>query len=92
VEKAKSLEPAAFAKALEGLEYDHYKGKQWVRGCDHQTFQRLFVVKGRTLDEAKKLGREQYGLREIVGVVEPSESTERNCKELGYVELTSAKK
>lgn len=89
VEKAKSLEPAAFSKALEGHEYDHYKGKQFVRACDHQTFQRLFVVKGRTRAQAKKLGREEYGLREIVGVVEPSEGTERSCAELGYAVTAS---
>ncbi len=89
VERAKSLDPAAFAKALEGLEYDHYKGKQWVRACDHQVFQPLFVVKGRTLDEAKKAGREQYGLREVVGVVEASEASERSCAELGYAVTAS---
>jgi branched-chain amino acid transport system substrate-binding protein len=83
-ERAKSTDPAKFSKALEGLEYDFYKGKQWIRACDHQAFQPLFIVKGRTLEEAKKLGREQYGMREIVGTVDPSESTERTCQELGY--------
>jgi ABC-type branched-subunit amino acid transport system substrate-binding protein len=86
VDKAKSLDPEKFSKALEGLEYDFYKGKNRVRPCDHQTFQSLFVVKGRTLEEAQKLGREQYGLREVVGTVPANESTERSCKELGYAD------
>jgi ABC-type branched-subunit amino acid transport system substrate-binding protein len=91
-DKAKSLEPAKFAKALEGMEYDFYKGKSWIRACDHQTFQPLFVVKGRTAEEAKKAGREQYGLREVVGTVEANEATERSCKELGYTdERTTAR-
>lgn len=89
-EKAKSLEPAAFAKALEGMEYDFYKGKQWVRACDHQAFQPIFIVKGRTLDEAKKIGRDQYGLREVVGVVDATDATERSCKELGYPDERAA--
>jgi branched-chain amino acid transport system substrate-binding protein len=84
VEKAKSTEPAKFAKALEGLQYDSYKGKQWIRACDHQAFQPIFIVKARTPEEAKKLGREQYGLREIIGVVDAHDSMERSCKELGY--------
>ncbi len=91
-ERAKSLEPAAVSKALEGVQYDFYKGKEWVRACDHQAFQPIFVVKGRTAAEAKKAGREQYGLREIVGVVEPSESMERTCKELGYGATEAARR
>lgn len=83
-EKAKSLDPTQLSRALEGMEYDFYKGKQWVRACDHQSFQPIFVVKGRTQEEAKKAGREQYGMREVVGVIDPSESMERTCKELGY--------
>jgi branched-chain amino acid transport system substrate-binding protein len=91
VEKAQSFEPKAFTKALEGMEYDFYKGKTWIRACDHQAFQPLFVVRGRTADEAKKLGREKYGLREIVGTIPASESAERTCKELGYEDKVTAR-
>jgi branched-chain amino acid transport system substrate-binding protein len=83
-EKAKSLDPAKVSKALEGMQYDSYKGKEWIRGCDHQAFQPIFMVKGRTVAEAKNAGREQYGLREIIGMVQPSEAMERSCKDLGY--------
>jgi len=83
-EKAKTIEPAKWSKALEGIQYDSYKGKEWIRACDHQAFQPLFVVKGRTQAEAEKAGKAQFGYREIVGVVAASESTERTCKELGY--------
>lgn len=83
-EKAKSIEPAKWSKALEGIQYDNYKGKERIRACDHQAFQPIFVVKGRSQAEAEKAGKAKFGYREIVGVVGASESIERTCKELGY--------
>ncbi len=83
-EKAGSIEPEKFSKALAGQKYNTYKGEQWIRACDQQSFQSIFITRGRTLEEAKKAGREQYGFREIVGVVQADESMERTCEELGY--------
>ncbi len=78
VERARSLEADRIIAALEGHVYDHYKGKQWIRKCDHQSFQDVYVVKSR------KPTQGEWGLFEIVDRVEASESLERTCKELGH--------
>jgi len=74
----------AWAKALEGMEYDTYKGKQWYRACDHQAIQRMFIARGRSKQEAEALGRGKYGFREIVAVIEPYDGMERSCADRGY--------
>ncbi len=78
VERAKSLDAARLIPALEGTSYDHYKGKQWIRKCDHQSFQDVYVIKSRTPTKG------EWGLFEIVARVEASEALERSCKELGH--------
>lgn len=79
VERAKSLEADKVIAALEGHTYDHYKGKQWIRKCDHQSFQDVYMLKSR------KPQRGDHGIFEVVARVEASESLERTCKELGHV-------
>ncbi|MGH7393139.1 MAG: ABC transporter substrate-binding protein [Candidatus Rokuibacteriota bacterium] len=78
IERAKSVESEKVIAALEGHTYDHYKGKQWVRKCDHQSFQDVYVLKSR------KPNQGEWGLFEIVARVEASESLERSCRELGH--------
>lgn len=76
IERAKTLEPDKVAKQLEGREYDNYKGKQWWRVCDHQSFQDWYILKGR---EATK---GEWGFFDIVEKIPASESLERTCDEL----------
>ncbi|MGH7312084.1 MAG: ABC transporter substrate-binding protein [Candidatus Rokuibacteriota bacterium] len=78
VERAKSVESEKVIAALEGHSYDHYKGKQWIRKCDHQSFQDMYVIKSR------KDQKGEWALFEIVARVEASEALERTCKELGH--------
>lgn len=79
VERAKSLEPDRVIAALEGYGYDYYKGKQWVRKCDHQSFQDMYVLKSR------KPQKGDHGVFDVVARVEAAESLERSCKDLGHV-------
>jgi branched-chain amino acid transport system substrate-binding protein len=78
VERAKSLEADKIIAALEGHTYDHYKGKQWVRKCDHQSFQDVYVLKSRRTNQG------EWGLFEVAARIEASEALERSCKELGH--------
>ena len=78
VERARSLEAEKVIAALEGHAYDHYKGKQWIRKCDHQSFQDVYIVKSR------KDQKGEWDLFEIAARVEASESLERTCQELGH--------
>ncbi len=78
VQRAGTLEADRVIAALEGHTYDHYKGKQWIRKCDHQSFQDVYVLKSRTAP------RGEWGIFEIVARVEASEALERSCQELGH--------
>ena len=78
VERAKSLDPDQVVATLEGHRYDHYKGAQWIRKCDHQSFQDVYVIKSRAPQQG------EWGLFEIVARVEGTQSLERTCKELGH--------
>jgi branched-chain amino acid transport system substrate-binding protein len=78
VARAKSLEADKIIAALEGHTYDHYKGKQWVRKCDHQSFQDVYVLKSRRTNQG------EWGLFEVAARIEASEALERSCKELGH--------
>jgi branched-chain amino acid transport system substrate-binding protein len=80
VERAKSLEADKVIAALEGHTYDHYKGKQWIRKCDHQSLQDVYVLKSRSARDQKS----EWSIFEIVAKVDADESLERTCKELGH--------
>jgi branched-chain amino acid transport system substrate-binding protein len=80
VERAKSMEADKVITALEGHTYDHYKGKQWIRACDHRAFQDVYVLRSRDAGQVKG----EWGLFDIVGKVSASEDLERSCKELGH--------
>ncbi|HXG04675.1 MAG TPA: ABC transporter substrate-binding protein [Candidatus Binatia bacterium] len=80
VDRARTTEAEKVIAALEGHVYDHYKGKQWIRKCDHQSFQDVYVLKSRPASGQKG----DWGIFEIVARVEADESLERTCKELGH--------
>src|SRR5438105_14623085 len=63
VELAKSTDSDAVANALRAHPaYDHYKGKQWWRGCDNKSFQDLWIIRGREPDKV----RGEWGLLDVV--------------------------
>lgn len=68
------------AKFLEGRTYDHYKGKQWWRPCDHQSFQDLYMLKFKGPEEATH----KYDIGEILGTVPWDLEIERSCESLGH--------
>lgn len=80
VERARTTDAERIIPALEGHVYDHYKGKQWIRKCDHQSFQDVWVLKSRPAATQKG----DWGIFEIVARVEADEALERTCKELGH--------
>ncbi|MBI2218651.1 MAG: ABC transporter substrate-binding protein [Candidatus Rokubacteria bacterium] len=78
VQRAKTTEADKVIAALEGHTYDYYKGKQWIRKCDHQSFQDVYVLK------SKKDQKAEHDIFDVVGRVEASEKFERSCKDLGH--------
>jgi branched-chain amino acid transport system substrate-binding protein len=65
---------------LEGRHYDHYKGAQWWRPCDHQSFQDLYILRFKGPEES----REKQDMAELMGTVSWDLSIERTCQNLGY--------
>lgn len=80
VERARTLDPEKIRQQLEGRSYDTYKGKQWWRKCDHQSFQDWYVLKGKDPKESKG----PWDFFEIVGKIPADEKWERTCEELGF--------
>lgn len=80
VERTGTTDSDKVAKALEGTVYDPYKGKQWIRKCDHQSFQDIYIIRSRSAKEQKG----EWGVFEIVATIPASEALERSCKELGH--------
>jgi len=75
------INPSKITSYLEGRTYDHYKGKQWWRPCDHQSFQDLYVMKFKGPEERKN----KNDLAEFVGSVSWDMEVERTCQELDNV-------
>jgi branched-chain amino acid transport system substrate-binding protein len=80
VERAGSLELEKIRKQIEGRTYDNYKGKQWWRKCDHQSFQDWYMFKGRDPKDVKK----EWDFYELLGKTPADEKLERTCEELGF--------
>ena len=79
---AKAVNSDAVAAALlANPVYNHYKGKQWWRACDHKAFQDLWIVKGRERSRMKG----EWDFVDIVQKVAASEELDRSCKEKGFV-------
>jgi len=72
--------PKTLQMFLEGRSYDHYKGPQWWRPCDHQSFQDFYVLRFKGPEESTH----KSDIAELIGTVSWDLSAERTCKELGY--------
>jgi ABC-type branched-subunit amino acid transport system substrate-binding protein len=77
VTAANSIEPKAVAAKLEGMKFDYSAGPSFIRKCDHQLFQPVHIMKGRTETQGA------WGFRDPVLSLEPDEKYERSCAELG---------
>ena len=69
-------------KFIEGRSYDNYKGRQWWRPCDHQSFQDFYVLRFKGPEESKH----HYDIGEIVDTITWDLDIERTCEELGHGE------
>ncbi len=74
------LDKDAMQDFLEGRSYDHYKGRQWWRPCDHQSFQDFYVLRFKGPEESQH----HYDIGEIIGTVSWDLNIERTCEELGH--------
>lgn len=80
VEKAGTTNSDKVAAQMSGATYDTYKGKQWMRKCDHQSFQDWYIVRSKP----QKNQKGKYDVMDIVANVPPSEKLERSCADLGH--------
>ncbi len=74
------LDYNAIAKIMEGRKYDHYKGEQWWRPCDHQSFQDIYIMRFKGPEECK----DANDIAEIVDRVKWDLDIEHSCEELGH--------
>jgi branched-chain amino acid transport system substrate-binding protein len=65
---------------LEGRSFDHYKGRQWWRPCDHQSFQDFYIMKFKGPEESEG----KYDIGEVLGTVSWDLDVERDCQTLGH--------
>lgn len=66
---------------LEGRHYNHYKGAEWWRPCDHQSFQDLQILRFKGPEESTN----KEDIAELMGSVSWDLSIERTCEEMGYI-------
>jgi branched-chain amino acid transport system substrate-binding protein len=80
VEKAKTTDSDKVAAVMSGASYDTYKGKQWMRKCDHQSFQDWYIVRSKP----QKAQKGKYDVMDVIAKVPASEKLERSCAQLGH--------
>jgi branched-chain amino acid transport system substrate-binding protein len=79
VEKAGDTDARKVILALEGLQYDNYKGKEWIRPWDHRAMQDIFIVKSKTAKERKG----EWDVFKVLETVKANDNMERTAKEMG---------
>ncbi len=70
----------AIAKTMEGRTYNHYKGDEWWRPCDHQSFQDLYIMRFKGPEESKH----EHDIAQVVDRVNWDLGIEHSCEELGH--------
>ena len=79
VRAAGSTDTEQVVDALSALKYDAYKGKQYYRGCDHQSVQSVLIIGSKD-----KPGAGDADLFDILAQEGPDEAMLRSCASLGY--------
>lgn len=77
------LDKNKMTEFLEGRSYDHYKGRQWWRPCDHQSFQDIYMMRFKGPEESQST----YDIGEIIDTVKWDLDIERTCQHLGHKEF-----
>lgn len=80
IKKAGSSSPDAIVETMAKAKYDHYKGQQHYRACDHQSVQSVLVVESQ--DAAQGKGKDD--VFKIVSIEEGDESRLKSCSALGF--------
>jgi branched-chain amino acid transport system substrate-binding protein len=76
--RAGTKSPEAAIKAMEGHKFDHFRGPEYWRPCDHQSIHNYFIIKGKPAKAMKG----EWDFAEVVGQY-GGEKTFKSCKELG---------
>ena len=79
VRAAGSTDTEQVVDALGVLKYDAYKGKQYYRGCDHQSVQSVLIIGSKD-----KPGAGDADLFDILAQEGPDEAMLRSCTSLGH--------
>ncbi len=79
-----SSTPENSVKFLEGRNYGHYKGRQWWRPCDHQSFQDIYMMRFNGPEESQY----KYDIGEIIDTIKWDLDIERTCQHLGQEQFT----
>ena len=79
VRAAGSTDTEQVVDALGALKYDAYKGKQYYRGCDHQSVQSVLIIGSKD-----KPGAGDTDLFDILAQEGPDEAMLRSCTSLGH--------
>lgn len=88
VERAKALDTKQIILKLEGYEYDHYKGKQWIRPWDHRSMQDVFIVRSKSAKE--RTG--EWDVFKHLDTVKADDRLERTPEEMGFKSKTPLSK
>ncbi|MEX3010531.1 ABC transporter substrate-binding protein [Hoeflea sp. TYP-13] len=80
VSAAGTTDADAVVAALENLEYDLYKGRQYYRQCDHQSVQPVYIIESKNADDQA----DEYDVFKVVHQETADESMLRTCSELGH--------
>jgi branched-chain amino acid transport system substrate-binding protein len=76
--QAGTIETEKLVDTLAALKYDIYKGPEFIRACDHQAVQSVFII------ESKDKGENPYDVFNIVATDGPNEANLRSCAEEGH--------
>jgi branched-chain amino acid transport system substrate-binding protein len=79
VERAGAMDTQKVVLSLEGYQYDHYKGKQWMRAWDHRSIQDMLVLQSKSGKEKS----EEWDVFKVVDTVKANDNMERSAEELG---------
>lgn len=80
VRRSESTEADDVIAAMEEMEYDAYKGRQYFRACDHQSVQSVLVIESKPEAEME----DPADVFTVVAVEEGDEERLRSCEELGH--------
>lgn len=75
--------PEQFREFMEGHEFNYSQGPEWIRECDHQTFQPTYIVEGLSEEEAAEQGGSaEFGFRRVLETLPASEEQAPTCQEM----------